>query len=356
MTQPAPTPHLAWLHDPAAAVDSAARAAAEARQAELTKPPGSLGRLETLAVDFAGWQGRPVPTIEHIGLAVFAGDHGVAAQGVSAFPQSVTAQMVANFAAGGAAVAVLARRAGAAMTVVNLGTVSSTAHVPGVINHELAPGTADFTQGPAMAEATLAAALAAGADAVAPKSSLFVGGEMGIANTTSAAAVYAALTGRDGVSVVGRGTGVDDTGLAAKQAAVDAGLARHTDAWTGQERPDAALAVLRCLGGLEIAALTGAYIAAAQRGVPSLVDGFIASVAALAAVRINPSVADWLIYGHRSAESGHADVLADLNARPLLDLDMRLGEGSGAMMAVSVIQNALNLHADMATFAEAGLA
>ena len=343
MTQPAPTPHLAWLHDPAAAVDSAARAAAEARQAELTKPPGSLGRLETLAVDFAGWQGRPVPTIEHIDLAVFAGDHGVAAQGVSAFPQSVTAQMVANFAAGGAAVAVLARRAGAAMTVVNLGTVSSTAHVPGVINHGLAPGTADFTQGAAMAEATLAAALAAGADAVAPDSSLFVGGEMGIANTTSAAAVYAALTGHNGAAVVGRGTGVDDAGLAAKQTVVDTGLARHADAWAGLDTPEAALAILRCLGGLEIAALTGAYIAAAQRGVPSLVDGFIASVAALAAVRINPSVADWLIY-------------ADLNARPLLDLDMRLGEGSGAMMAVSVIQNALNLHADMATFAEAGLA
>ncbi|WP_348760823.1 nicotinate-nucleotide--dimethylbenzimidazole phosphoribosyltransferase [uncultured Salinisphaera sp.] len=355
MTQAAHLPDRAWLYNPAVAVDRAARAAAEARQAELTKPPGALGRLEALAVDFAGWQGRPVPVIDRIGLAIFAGDHGVAARGVSAFPQSVTAQMIANFAGGGAAVAVLAGRCGADMQIVNLGTVSPTAHVPGVINHDLAPGTADFTQGPAMAEATLVAALSAGAEAVAPEASLFVGGDMGIANTTSAAAIYAALTDRDGAAVVGRGTGVDDTGLAAKQAAVDIGLARHAPAWAGLEAPEATWAVLRCLGGLEIAALVGAYIAAAQRRVPVVVDGFIASVAALAAVRLNPSVADWLVYGHRSAEAGHAQVLTDLNARPLLDLDMRLGEGSGAMMAVPVIQNALALHAGMATFAETGL-
>lgn len=356
MTQPTQTPDLAWLSDPAAHVDTDARTAAEARQAQLTKPPGSLGRLEQVAVDFAGWQGCAVPKIDRIGLAVFAADHGVAAQGVSAFPQSVTAQMVANFAAGGAAVAVLARRAGANMTVVNLGTVSSTAHVPGVINHNLAPGTADFTKAPAMSEATLADALAAGAHHVTPDLSLFIGGEMGIANTTSAAAVYAALTGRNGATVVGRGTGVNDIGLAIKQTAVDRGLTQHAATWANQDQANATLTILRCLGGLEIAALTGAYIAAAQRGIPSVVDGFIASVAALAAVRINPRVADWLIYGHRSAEAGHAQVLADLHASPLLDLEMRLGEGSGAMMAVPVIQNALALHADMATFAEAGLA
>jgi len=356
MTQFTQTPDLAWLHVPVAQVDTNARAAAEARQAQLTKPPGSLGRLEQVAVDFAGWQGRSVPVIDRIGLSVFAADHGVAGQSVSAFPQSVTAQMVANFAAGGAAVAVLARRAGANMTVVNLGTVSATAHVPGVINHDLAPGTADFTEAPAMSQATLAEALAAGAHSLMPALSLFVGGEMGIANTTSAAAVYAALAGRDAAAVVGRGTGVNDAGLAAKRAAVDRGLNRHAAAWAGQDEARATLTILRCLGGLEIAALAGAYIAAAQRGIPSVVDGFIASVAALAAVRINPGVADWLIYGHRSAEAGHAPVLADLNAHPLLDLDMRLGEGSGAMMAVPVIQNALALHADMATFAEAGLA
>lgn len=348
-------PELNWLFDPAAQPDEGARAAAIERQNQLTKPPGSLGRLETLATDFAAWQGTAMPTLERVGLAVFAGDHGVAAQGVSAFPQAVTAQMVANFAAGGAAVAVLAREAGAAMAVVNLGTVTPTDDVPGVHNHRLAPGTADFTLEPAMDRPTLAAALRAGADQVGADLSLFVGGEMGIANTTSAAAVFAALADLDGAATVGRGTGVDDAGLAAKQAAVDAGLARHCERWAGQRVPQTALAILECLGGLEIAALVGAYVAAAQRGVPVLVDGFISSVAALAAVRLNAGVAGWLIFGHRSAEIGHARVLDALAARPLLDLDMRLGEGSGAMAALGVIRSALAIHGKMATFADAGV-
>ncbi len=292
---------LDWLFESVAQPDEAARAAAIARQNELTKPPGSLGRLETLATDFAAWQGNPVPTLARIGLAVFAADHGVAAQGVSAFPQEVTAQMVANFAAGGAAVAVLAREAAAEMAVVNLGTVTPTDDVPGVVNHRLAPGTADFTRAPAMDGAMLAAALRAGADQVSADRSLFVSGEMGIANTTSAAAVFAALADLDGAATVGRGTGVDDAGLAAKQAAVDAGLARHGERWAGRSVPQAALTILECLGGLEIAALVGAYVTAAQRGVPVLVDGFISSVAALAAVHLNAGVAGWLIFGHRSA-------------------------------------------------------
>lgn len=348
-------PDTHWLFEPVAQPDEAARAAALARQNELTKPPRSLGRLETIATDFAAWQGTDKPSLDRIGLAVFAADHGVAAQGVSAFAQDVTAQMVANFAAGGAAVAVLARAAGAAMAVVNLGTVAPTDDVPGVVNHQLAPGTADFTSAPAMNRAALAAALAAGATQVSADLALFIGGEMGIANTTSAAAVFAALADRDGAATVGRGTGVDDAGLAAKRAAVDAGLARHRARWTNEPAPEAALAVLECLGGLEIAALTGAVIAAAQRGVPVLVDGFIASVAALAAVRLNPGVAEWLIFGHRSAETGHAAVLDMLEASPILDLAMCLGEGSGAMTAVPVIRAALVVHAKMATFADAGV-
>lgn len=344
-----------WLFDPAAQPDEAARAAAVTRQNQLTKPPGSLGRLETLAIDFAAWQGTEIPNLARVGLAVFAADHGVAAQGVSAFPQEVTAQMVANFAAGGAAVAVLAREAGADMAVVNLGTVTPTDDVPGVINHRLAPGTVDFTRGPAMDRAALGAALAAGAAQVDPDLSLFIGGEMGIANTTSAAAVFAALADLDGAATVGRGTGVDDSGLAAKRAAVDAGLARHRRRWAEQPVPEAAMTILECLGGLEIVALAGAYVAAAQRGVPVLVDGFISSVAALAAVRLNAGVAGWLIFGHRSAETGHARVLEALAAQPLLDLDMRLGEGSGAMTAMSVIRAALAVHARMATFADAGV-
>ncbi|HET7314131.1 nicotinate-nucleotide--dimethylbenzimidazole phosphoribosyltransferase [Salinisphaera sp.] len=346
-------PDFDWLFEPVAQLDESARVAAIARQNQLTKPPGSLGRLETIATDFAAWQGRERPALARIGLAVFAGDHGVAARGVSAFPQAVTAQMVANFAAGGAAVAVLAREAGASMAVVNLGTVTPTDAVPGVINHRLAPGTADFTQQPAMDSATLGAAMAAGAGQVEPGLSLFVGGEMGIANTTSAAAVFAALADLDGAATVGRGTGVDDAGLAAKRAAVDAGLARHRERWCSESPETAALAVLECLGGLEIAALVGAFIAAAQRAVPVLVDGFISSVAALAAVRLNAGVADWLIFGHRSAEAGHARVLEALGAKALLDLDMRLGEGSGAMIAIPVIRAALAVHAKMATFADA---
>ncbi|MGN8158972.1 nicotinate-nucleotide--dimethylbenzimidazole phosphoribosyltransferase [Salinisphaera sp. RV14] len=349
-------PDFDWLFEPAAQPDESARAAAIERQNQLTKPPGSLGRLETLATDFAAWQGTDKPVLNRVGLAVFAADHGVAARGVSAFPQEVTAQMVANFAAGGAAVAVLAREAGADMAVVNLGTVTPADDVPGVVNHRLAPGTADFTRGPAMDGPTLSAALRVGADQVNAELSLFVGGEMGIANTTSAAAVFAALADLDGAATVGRGTGVDDAGLAAKRAAVDAGLARHRVRWTAQSLPDAALAVLECLGGLEIAALAGAYVAAAQRGVPVLVDGFISSVAALAAVHLNAGVAGWLIFGHRSAEGGHGRVLEALAAEPLLDLNMRLGEASGAMVALGVIRSALAVHGRMATFADAGVA
>ncbi|WP_423822218.1 nicotinate-nucleotide--dimethylbenzimidazole phosphoribosyltransferase [Salinisphaera sp. SPP-AMP-43] len=344
-----------WLFEQVAQPDEAARAAAIERQNQLTKPPGSLGRLEMLATDFAAWQGVAIPKLERVGLAVFAADHGIAAQGVSAFPQSVTAQMVANFAAGGAAVAVLAREAGAEMTVVNLGTVAPTDDVPGVINRHLGPGTADFTEAPAMDRATLAAALAAGAEQVDPELSLFIGGEMGIANTTSAAAVFAGITGLGGATTVGRGTGVDDAGLARKRAVVDAGLARHSARLQGVERPAAALAALECLGGLEIAALAGAFVAAAQRGVPVLVDGFISSVAAAVAVYLNTGVSEWLLFGHRSAEAGHARVLDLLDGVPLLDLDMRLGEGSGAMAAVPVIRAGLAVHAKMATFADAGV-
>lgn len=345
-----------WLFNPVAAPDEAARARAIERQNQLTKPPGSLGRLETIATDFAAWQGNDRPALDRIDLAVFAADHGVAARGVSAFPQAVTAQMIGNFARGGAAVAVLAREHGADMAVINLGTATPIEAGLGVIDRQLAPGTADFTQRAAMDTATLGAALAIGAEHVRVDQSLFVGGEMGIANTTSAAAVFAAMADLDGRASVGRGTGVDDAGMAAKREAVDAGLARHRARWHDESTPRATLAMLETLGGLEIAALVGAYVAAAQRGVPILVDGFISSVAALAATRINAGVAGWLLFGHRSAEAGHTRALDALGARPLLDLDMRLGEASGAMTAIGVIRSALAVHAEMATFAEAGIA
>ncbi|MES1941059.1 nicotinate-nucleotide--dimethylbenzimidazole phosphoribosyltransferase [Salinisphaera sp. T5B8] len=344
-----------WLTQPIAPIDLEARAAAQARQGVLTKPPGSLGRLEQLAADFAGWQGRAVPVLSDIDIVVFAGDHGVAAQGVSAFDQAVTGQMIANFAAGGAAICVLARRHHARLAIVDLGAVAPPADCPDVIDARIGPGTADFTTGAAMQADELEQALRAGRERVWASAHLFIGGEMGIGNTTSAAAVLAGLTGATPAQVVGRGTGVDSAGLARKQAVVAAGLARHGSSWQGLTGAAHALAVLRCVGGFEIAALTGAFVAAAQAGVPVLVDGFIASVAALCAVEIAPACRHWQLFGHRSAETGHAGVLARLEARPLLDLDMRLGEGSGAALALGVIADALALHADMATFDEAGV-
>lgn len=344
-----------WIKQPLASIDKDAVAAARARQAQLTKPPGSLGRLETVAECFAGWQRRAVPVIDRVDVVVFAGDHGVVAQGVSAFPQAVTAQMIANFATGGAAISVLAREQGADLAVVNLGTVAPVAQAAAVVDLQLAPGTADFTRAPAMTTALCTTALEAGRAQVDAGADLFIGGEMGIGNTTSAAAVLAALTGLPARQVVGRGTGVDDAGLQRKQAVVQAGLARHGREFDRHAGAELALAVLSRLGGLEIAALVGAYLAAAQAGVPVLVDGFISTVAALVASRINPGCRDWMLFGHRSAEAGHRQALDALSASPLLDLDMRLGEGSGAVLALGIVRAALAVHAGMATFAGAGV-
>ncbi|ROO25777.1 nicotinate-nucleotide--dimethylbenzimidazole phosphoribosyltransferase [Salinisphaera orenii] len=345
-----------WLLRPTAAIDPTARAAARARQRQLTKPPGALGRLETLAEDFAGWQGRAMPRLEHVDVCVFAADHGVAARGVSAFPQAVTGQMIANFATGGAAVAVLARAGDARLSVVNLGTVEPLPAAAGVLDLQLAPGSADFTVAPALTPPLMEAALAAGRARVDAAGSLFIGGEMGIGNTTSAAAVLAGLLDVAPETAIGRGTGVDDAGLARKHEAIAAGLARHGGDWRGLAGPERALAVLQRVGGLEIAALAGAFVAAAQAGVPLLVDGFITTVAALAACAINPGTRDWLLFAHRSAEAGHGRALDALEAAPLLDLGMRLGEGSGAVVALSLLRSALVVHAEMATFADAGVA
>ncbi|WP_348764739.1 nicotinate-nucleotide--dimethylbenzimidazole phosphoribosyltransferase [uncultured Salinisphaera sp.] len=344
-----------WLHEPIAPIDEAARAGARARQAMLTKPPGSLGRLEGLAEAFAGWQGQSVPVLADIDIVVFAADHGVAARGVSAFDQAVTGQMIANFAAGGAAICVLARRHDARLSIVDLGAVAPPADCASVIDARIAAGTADFTQSCAMQAGELEQALQAGRERVSPSAHLFIGGEMGIGNTTSAAAILAGLSGATPAQVVGRGTGIDAAGLARKQAVVEAGLARHRASWQGATGSARALSMLRCVGGFEIAALTGAFVAAAQAGVPVLVDGFIASVAALCAREIAPDCANWQLFGHRCAEAGHCYLLDMLEARPLLDLDMRLGEGSGAALALGVIGDALALHAGMATFDEAGV-
>lgn len=325
--------------------------AARKRQQQLTKPVGSLGELENLAIQFAGWQDRSDPRIGNVWIRIFAGDHGVVAEGVSAYPQAVTVQMIHNFAGGGAAIAVLARHCGADFSVVNVGTATPGPEVAGVVNAQLASGTGNFCIGPAMSEDLLRRALDCGA-AHAPTAGtadLFIGGEMGIGNTTAAAALASALLNLPPETTVGRGTGVDDQGLALKCAAVQRALERHVADNTS------VFEILRRLGGLEIAALTGAYIACAQRAIPVLVDGYICTVAALLACRLNPGARAWMVFAHQSAEPGHRHVLHALGAAPLLDVGMRLGEGSGAAVVVPLLQSACHLHNEMATFAEAGV-
>jgi len=346
--KPMPT---AWIETPCPAPSARHEAAARARQAALTKPPGSLGVLETLAVTLAALQATDRPRAVHAPVILFAGDHGVAAQGVSAYPASVTVEMLRNFASGGAAVAVLARELGVPLTVVDAGTLA-TEPIAGTVVDKPRCGTRDFTVEPAMTDGELAAALAAGRRAVAAAgpADLVLFGEMGIGNTTSAAAVAAALLGTAPADIAGAGTGLDAEGIARKVVVIEAGLARHgLDASSDPRR------ILAAVGGLEIAALAGAIVTAAQAGRPVLVDGFIVTVAALAATRLNPGCIPWLIYSHRSAERGHAHVLAALGARPVLDLNLRLGEGSGAAAALAVLRLACALHNGMATFEEAAV-
>ncbi len=335
-----------------------AQGAAAARQGQLTKPPGALGRLEELALLLAGIQDRDLPQVDHPRVLIAAADHGVAALGVSAYPAAVTAQMCLNFCAGGAAVNVLARLAGATVEVLDVGVASVLPATPGLIAAKIALGTVDFTTAPAMSRAQLSAALEAGAaraEAAAHSGcDLLVLGEMGIGNTTSAAALLAAAliaAGKDPTAEVccGRGTGVDDAGLARKIAVVKAGLARH-QALLGD--PQACLAAL---GGLEIAALAGAAIRAAERRVPVLIDGFISTAAALSAVRIEPRVRPYLLFSHVGAEQAHRLALAHLQAVPLLDLGLRLGEGSGGVLAIHLLRAACRTLSEMATFSSAGV-
>lgn len=342
-----------WLNVPAAVPNEAKRREAEARQQILTKPPGALGRLEAMAIRLAALQDTAQPRVEHVCITVFAGDHGVAAEGVSAFPQAVTGEMVRNFARGGAAICVLARALNATLEVINLGTVNNPGPLDGVKEYRLGPGTANFTQAPAMDEHQLACALAAGRHAAERArlagAQLFIGGEMGIANTTAATALACALLGLAPDRLVGPGTGLDAAGVARKSKVIQRALDLH-NAHLGSP-----IAALRRVSGFEIAALAGAYIACAQMGIPVLVDGFISSSAALAAVRLRPGAEDWLLFSHASAEPGHRLILEALDAHPLLNLGMRLGEGSGAATAVPVLRMACALHNEMATFAEAAV-
>jgi nicotinate-nucleotide--dimethylbenzimidazole phosphoribosyltransferase len=341
-----------WVTQPCPAASVVHRDAAAARQGQLTKPTGALGRLETLAIELAGLQHAEKPRADRAPIIVFAGDHGIAAQGVSAYPQAVTIAMMANFAGGGAAISVLARELGCSLEVVDAGTLAE-APMPGIVTDRPRCGTRDFSREAALESTDLAFALDCGKRAVmrtaGAEPDLLILGEMGIGNTTSAAAIAAALLGIGAESVTGLGTGLDTAGRERKAHIIDAALVRHGLAGAAPEK------ILRAVGGLEIAAITGAIIAAAQRRIPVLVDGFIVSVAALAGSRLNPSCRPYLIFSHRSAEQGHRLVLDALGAQPLLDLDLRLGEGSGAALALPILRLACALHTRMATFAEAAV-
>jgi nicotinate-nucleotide--dimethylbenzimidazole phosphoribosyltransferase len=312
----------------------AASAAVANREAQLTKPPRSLGRLEDLVAWLAHWQGRNPPRLDDVEVLVFAGNHGVTAQGVSAYPAEVTVQMVANFAAGGAAINQLARAAGAGLRVIPLA---------------LDEPTADFTQAPAMGEREFLTAVATGYDAVRPQTDLVCLGEMGIGNTTAAAAIAAALFGGGGARWAGRGTGVDDARLAHKRAVIDRALACHADLLSDPLRIAAAL------GGRELAAILGATLAARKHRVPLLLDGFVCTAAVAPLAKLRADTLAHAVAGHVSAEAGHRFLLEALGLVPLLNLDMRLGEASGAALAIQLVRAALACHTGMATFAQAGV-
>ena len=318
----------------APACDHGAREAAQARNERLTKPPRALGRLEELAVWLSGWQRTPRPHVDRPQVAVFAGNHGVNARAVSAYPSEVTAQMVANFRAGGAAINQIARSVGARLTVHPI---------------DLETPTRDLTLGPAMTEADCVAALAVGWDSLEEGTDLLVPGEMGIGNTTASAAIGAALFGGTGRDWVGRGSGVDDSGLGRKAEAVDAGLAANPSARTD------ALEALRCLGGREIAGMAGAIARARVERVPVILDGFICTAAGAVLHRAVPGSLDHAQAGHQSAEMAHRTMLLHLELDPILTLGMRLGEGSGAGVAIAVVRAAAACQSGMASFEEAGV-
>ncbi len=363
---------LAALIAAVAPPDTEAMAAARARQAELTKPAGSLGRLEDIVIQLAGATGQPLPDVSRKAVITLAGDHGVTAEGVSAYPAEVTPQMVINFLRGGAAINALAGWAGARVVVVDIGVAAPLDH-PQLVARKIAAGTANMAQGPAMMREQALAALLVGADVLADEAArgldLVAIGEMGIGNTTAASAITAALTGASPAETTGRGTGVDDAALAHKIQIVERALAVN-----GLTAPTPApdptfvatiadllhpaldpLDVLARVGGLEIAGMAGVVLAAAGRRIPVTLDGFISGAAALVAVALCPAALPYLFAGHVSAERGHRIILERLGLEPLLNLGLRLGEGTGAALAMGLIDAATRMHREMATFAEAGV-
>jgi nicotinate-nucleotide--dimethylbenzimidazole phosphoribosyltransferase len=334
-------------------LDEAAMRSARARQDRLTKPPGSLGRLEELSIQLAGIKADPFPSVKRKAIIVMAADHGVTLEGVSAYPSDVTAQMVLNFLRGGAAINVLARQAQARVTVVDIGVAADFESMPGLIRRKIMRGTRNLAQGPAMTHEEAEQALQVGVDVfedeMARGLDMVATGDMGIGNTTPSSAIVAALTGYSAAQVVGRGTGIDDQGLERKIRVIEQALAVN--------QPDAndAMDVLHKVGGLEIAGLAGVMIAAASRRIPVVVDGFISTAAAMIAVALAPRLRDYLISAHQSVEIGHQAMLKHLNLNPLLDLNLRLGEGTGAVLAFHLMEASARILCEMATFDEAGV-
>lgn len=341
-----------WI-DQITPLDQAAMDTATARQARLTKPTGALGRLESLSIQLAGILGQARPRLIDKVVVVMAGDHGVTAEGISAYPQSVTSQMVMNFLEGGAAINVLARQIGARVVVADLGVATELPTRPDLHNAKVAMGTANMAQGPAMRRDQAVQAITAGADLmmreIATGLDILGIGEMGIGNTTAAAAIAAALTGQSPDEIVGRGTGLDDAGLQHKIGVVRQALA------VNQPDTNDALDILSKVGGFEIGGLIGAILATAAHHRPIMVDGYIATAAAMLAVTLAPSVRPYLFAAHHSAEAGHDAMLAWLQLEPLLTLDLRLGEGTGAVLGMQVADAACRLLDEMATFGEAGV-
>ena len=334
-------------------LDEAAMKAARARQDTLTKPRGSLGRLEELSIQLAGMKADPLPSVERKAVIVMAADHGVAREGVSAYPSDVTAQMVLNFLRGGAAINVLARQVGARVTVVDIGVATEFGSLPGLVRRKVMCGTRNLAQGPALTREEAEQAIQVGVDVLNEEAArgldIVATGDMGIGNTTPASAIAAAMTGLPVAHVVGRGTGIDDQGLERKVRVIEQALAVN--------QPDAndAMDVLHKVGGLEIAGLAGVMIAAAYRRIPVVVDGFISTAAAMIAVGLAPGVRNYLIGAHQSVETGHRAMLKHLNLTPLLDLNLRLGEGTGSALAFHFIEASARILREMATFDEAGV-
>lgn len=333
-------------------LDRDAMGKARTRQQELTKPAGSLGRLEDIAIQMAGITGKPLPTIEHKAVIVMAGDHGVTAEGVSAYPAEVTPQMVYNFLRGGAAINALANYAGASVLVVDIGVAADLTH-PRLISRKVAYGTANIAQGAAMSRAQMVEAIKVGMEVFEKQFEqgidLLATGDMGIGNTTASSAIAAALLQQPVALVTGRGTGIDDAQLAHKIQVIETALERN------QPDPADPFDVLMKVGGFEIAGLVGVIIAATARRVPVVIDGLISGAAALVAFSLNPVIREYLFAGHTSVERGHRLMLNRMALTPLLDLNLRLGEGTGAVLAMSIIEAALHAHNEMATFAEAGV-